>query len=256
MKLRSYILLAILVSLICIVAFFPANLAWRAVPAAAKANLGVNVQQVGGTLWNGFIEVNNPRPPLNGPMVVEWDLHPLALLGLNLASTLKVKANGLDLGGRLHVGLGGYGVEGLTGEISATLLNRALAQQGVTASGELLVQGLELVVSGNQVGSAAGQLNWGGGPVTYRQGSIRENLNFPAIRGQLKEDQGGVVLNVVETQQGQALADLSITADTIGGVKVYQRVLRLAGFGGSGSDDKPVVSLQQPLSFTWEKPLP
>jgi hypothetical protein len=213
------------------------------------------VQQVGGTLWNGFMVVNYPRPPFPGNYAIEWDLHPLSLLGLNLASTVSVKGAIAEITGRFHLGLNGYGVRDLNGEIASALVNTLLRQQGVTASGQLQLKGLELVVADSEVSSATGELFWEGGAVTYQQGRNKENLNFPPVRGNLKGVDGGILLTVVEAAKNQVLAEASLTRDAVGGVRVFQRVLRIAGMQGSGPDDKSLLSLQQPLDFSWGNPL-
>lgn len=256
MRLTKYILLAVFCLFFFAVALFPANLAWKLVPQNAQRSLPVKVEQVGGTLWDGFVLVNNPRGPVRGKLSVAWEFHPLSLLGLNLALTLKVQGEGFDVGGRGHVGLGGYGIQALNGNLAAELVNGALASQGVKASGDLQLRDVSLVVSGAAVDSAGGELTWDGGPVSYRQGRTNENFNFPAIVGSLKEVEGGIALNVIETKGKQALADLTVTADAVGGIKVYQRVLKLAGMGSNGPDDKVLLGLQRPLPMTWENPIP
>ncbi len=258
MRLTGYIFLGVLSFLVFVFALFPANLAWKAVPEQTRRSLPIKVDQVGGTLWDGFAVFQSPGGPLRGQFAVQWEFHPLALLALQAAMTLKVQTAGFDLGGRFHVGVNGYGVSDLSGKLDAALINGWLRSQGVTASGDLKLDNVELVVSGGQVDSASGRITWGGGPVKYSQGRNRQNLELPPILGTVSSDNnGGVLLNFVETRNKQPLADLSVNKDTVGGIKVYQRVLKIAGMGGSGKkDDDILFNLQQPLPMTWENPIP
>lgn len=247
MKLRYYILLAIFSCLFFIVALFPAGLAWNLVPKSVSQGLPIKIQSVGGTLWDGFAVGSTNRGPVKGQHVFAWDLNPLSLLMADLSTGLKAEGADYKIEGTAHYGLLGKGFSDLNGEVNASLANGMLKQFGAKASGDLLIQGVTLEFgSETTINEAEGVITWGGGPVSYKDGRRPKNIELPAVQGTLTQQDGGVKLAVVERKSKDKLGELTLKG-TIGGVTVYNRVMRIAGMGNPENEDEVLIQLQRPI---------
>ncbi|MDX1694432.1 MAG: type II secretion system protein N [Ketobacteraceae bacterium] len=247
MKLRYYILLGVFSFVFFLIALFPAALAWKMVPGSVTQNLPIRVEQVGGTLWDGFMVGKTFQGPVKGQHVFAWDLNPLWLLLADLNAGLRAEGDDYRVSGTAHFGLLGKGVSDLDGRVQAELVNDMLKQLGAKASGELMLKDVTLEFgSGTEVEKAEGLISWGGGPVSYRQGRHSKNLDVPAIKGTLDQKDGGLLLSVVEAENNAALGELTLKGP-IGGVVVYKRVMRIAGMGNPADEDAVLVQLQQPI---------
>lgn len=217
------------------------------VPQSLTQGLPIKVEQVGGTLWDGFIVGKTFRGPVKGQHVFSWDLNPLWLLTADVSADLRAEGDDYKVSGTAHIGLFGKGFSGLNGQIDVGLVNDMLKELGATATGELKIQDVTLEFGrGTDIDAAEGMLSWGGGPVSYRQGRNSQNLDFPAIKGTLTQQEGGVLLSVVDSKSNNRLAELTLKGP-IGGVTVYKRVMKLAGMGNPPDEDEVLVQLQQPI---------
>ncbi len=247
MKLRYYILLGVFSFLFFLIALFPADLAWKMVPKSLTQNLPVRVEQVGGTLWDGFMVGKTFSGPVKGQHVFAWDLNPLWLLMADLSAGLHAEGDDYKVSGTAHIGLLGKGFSDLNGRVQADLVNDMLKQLGAQASGELMLKDVTLEFgSGTEVDAATGLISWGGGPVSYRQGRRSQNIDVPPIKGTLSQKEGGLLLSVVEANSNAALGELTLKGP-IGGVVVYKRVMKIAGMGNPEDEDAVLVQLQQPI---------
>lgn len=247
MKLRYYILLAIFSIFFFVVALFPANLAWNLLPKSVSQGLPLKVQNVGGTLWDGFAVGKMNRGPVRGTHVLTWDLNPLRLLMADVSIDLGAEGGAYKVDGSAHYGAFGKGVSDLNGEVDIALINDVLKQFGAKASGELVIQNMTLEFgSGTTVNEASGQLTWAGGPVSYKQGRNSQNLELPAVQGVLVQQDGGVKLALAERKSKDKLGELTLKGP-IGGVLLYNRVMRIAGLGTPDDEDEVLVQLQRPI---------
>ncbi|NPU91867.1 MAG: type II secretion system protein GspN [Gammaproteobacteria bacterium] len=248
MKTRSLILVGLLSFAFFVVALFPASLVWR-LAGGALSGLPVTVEQVGGTVWSGFLQTR-VQAPVPGPLLIHWDLKGLRLLMGELALNLRLEGAQYRLEGNGFWGLWGKGVADVNGDVQAALLEQVLNQYDISAQGAIKVNEISAKLSGQRVVSAGGDISWSGGQVAVRSGSSPQNIDFPGVKGELAAVEGNLILAVTETRTNKPLGELSLLPEQgLAGVKVLKRVLSLAGFGGEGDEDKTLLSLQQPLPF-------
>jgi len=249
MKIRNLVLVGVLSCVVFAIALFPASLLWGFVSRSASG-LPLQVERVGGTVWNGYALTRVRSPMLQGPVVVGWDLKALRLLLGEAAVGLHLEGNEFRLDGSGHWGLWGKGIKGLSGEVQSSVLNQALRQFGVRASGVINVDELGFNLAGKRVTGAEGTILWSGGQVRAPATGARDPIDFPPVKGQLREEQGNLYLTVTESKGNQLLGEAGLLPEKgLGSVRVLQRVLSVAGMGQAGSDDNVLVNMQQPLPF-------
>lgn len=248
MKVRNYVALGICSFLIFVVALFPANLVWKAVASSVGGAVPGKVQSVGGTVWKGFAVADLRMGPVKGLHLVQWNLHPLNLLLAELSLDLEVESENFVVAGGAYLGLLGKGVDGISGNVSASMVEPLLREFGASAEGALQLNNLTVAMSGDAIAEASGDIRWEGGNVKYRSGRSSQSVSFPGVVGTLSQIEGALTLSLIETKGNKALGEAMLRPDGIGGVKVLQRVMTLAGLSSSpGDDDKVLVNIQRPL---------
>ena len=249
MKVRNLILVGVLSCVVFAFVLFPASLLWRLV-SGSVTGLPVQVERVGGTIWDGFAYGRLRTSYVNGPVVIGWDLRGLRLLLGEVVLGLRVEGSDFRIHGAGHWGLWGKGVSHLNGDVQATLLNQSLRQFGVAAAGVVNVEDVTVNLSGNTITAANGWIRWSGGRVTAPGAGSGNPLDFPPVNGEVREDAGNLYLTVTEAKGNKLLAEVGVLPEKgIGSVKALQRVLSLAGMNPGGDDDNVLVNMQQPLPF-------
>ncbi|RLT93271.1 type II secretion system protein N [Ketobacter sp.] len=249
MKIRNLILIGVLSCIVFAIALFPASILWSMVSGSA-GGLPVQVERVGGTVWNGYAVGRLRTQIVRGPVVVDWDLKGLRLLLGEVAIVLRAEGNDFRVSGAGHWGLWGTGVSHLNGDVQAELLNQSLRQFGISASGVINIENISVNLSGQTITNAEGWIRWSGGRVKAPGSGSRTPLDIPPVNGQVREEEGSLFLTVTEAKGNQLLGEAGLLPEKgLGSLKVLQRVLSLVGMGAEGGDDKVLVNMQQPLPF-------
>ena len=179
MKIKHYIALGIVSFLLFVIAMFPANLLWKSTSFAFEKNIPGKVESISGTVWDGFFVLNLTSKGLRDRYLVQWELHPWALLTAKLSFSLHIESAKGSLAGGGHLGLLSSGVSDLTGDIDANVANHWLSEAGASVGGLLVLKNVTVVIANKQVDTALGRLNWSGGKVTYQDGRAKKTVDFP-----------------------------------------------------------------------------
>lgn len=248
MKRRYYVLTAIVSVIFFLVVLFPAKVAWNMVPESVRAGFPLQVSQVGGTLWSGYVVGDLPAGVASGTHAISWDLNPLWLLVGTVSVDLHAEHAGYEIEGTGYTGLiFGKGVDDITGEVHSSVANEMLSQLGAGASGVLKLNEISVAATDEmRVTSADGTISWGGGPITYNDQGYSRTIDMPALLGNLSQQGKGLRLGVVEQKSKGALGELNLDGP-IGGVVVLKRVMKIVGMGDPADPDAVLVQLQQPL---------
>lgn len=249
MKIRNLILIGVLSCVVFAIALLPASLLWRMV-SGSMGGLPVQVERVGGTVWDGYAYGRLRTQFVRGPVVLNWDLKGFRLLLGEVALGLDVEGTDFRIEGAGHWGLWGKGVSHLNGDVQATMLNQSLRQFGVSAVGVINVEDVSVNLSAQTITEATGWIRWSGGRVTAPGAGSGNPINFPPVNGEVRQEEGNLYLTVTEASGNKLLGELGMLPEKgLGSVKALQRVLSLAGMSPGGDDDKVLVNMQQPLPF-------
>jgi hypothetical protein len=238
-SLTPYLILGFLVLLLALLARAPSSLLQKAVPAQGP----VQVAAWGGTLWSGQAQVR-----LAGePGFWRWRLQPLALLRGRIGLDLEGQG-GLEVRGRLERGFGGWGVGGLSGQVSGSAL-QPLLPPGWSLPGDVMLDAVTLRRKGIRSGAwqvAEGHLGWPGGVMQYNLGSQPQSATLPELVMGLSLDGETLVLTLAEVGSGGVLADVRLAADGAVESRLRERLLRYSGRTGGPDPDAVVVTSVQP----------
>jgi general secretion pathway protein N len=247
-KLRWYASIGILTYLI----FFTANIPASFVVKQLKGPLGrvgVNLQSVTGTIWNGAASVTVKRDQIKVPMIaLNWEVHGWKLLIAQLALDYQLRGQGISVVGELDISPHSVSVIDASARLAASLVNVLIEDQGAEISGDIELQSLNVHLTNKRVASASGRLNWGGGQVAYKQGGRTQSVDFPAIVGEFSEKAGGLGLLLSDAVQDRRVVEAEIMPTGWAKVAIMKRILEMLGQMKVGKGgDKPIFEVQQKL---------
>ena len=231
-------LFAAVTFLMCIVLQIPA--AWLMAKFYQNNQI---LHNMSGNIWSG--QADWTRGQLRGS--VSWKVRPLDVLRLRLGAHVEIHS------GRSHIeGVVGYGLgktltlHDIDGQIAAETLQYVANWQW--PSNAIQLQQIALVYKPEQGFSRAdGQMQWAGGELIYQYAQQQDRMNIPALKAQLSDREGQLVLDVRD-QREQKMLNIAIDPKLMLDLQLTQRLLlNTASYQGKAGLDTYVLSTRQPL---------
>ncbi len=206
LKTRTYILLAVVVYLVTVLASLPASL----ITSRLEQQLGsrLQVHSVSGTVWAGSIQAESQ----GHSFAVDWDIKALNFLWLELASEVYFRSRLGDFKGNVALSYKRIEIERLEGEVNGPELSRILKASGAGVSFDknVRLQGVSLERSSGEFRQASGKALWDGGVVKV-DGLPAGEVELPALEANLGiSDQGIMLVTGVASESGKPLSLVDI----------------------------------------------
>lgn len=236
-KYASWWLFATISFLIFIVLQIPA--AWL-VTKFYKNNQ--NLHNISGNIWNG--QADWQKGKLTG--TVSWHYRPLDLLLLKISADTQVYSGQTKFKGVLSYRFGNVMLQSVNGEIAPETLESLNSWQW--PSSKIIIKDLNVEYKkSNGFDQTSGNIQWGGGELTYTFAQRQEHMNAPALKGNFLSDQEKLILDLHD-QKEQKIAHFALDADLMLDIQLTQRMmLNVPSYDGKAAMDTYVVSVRQPL---------
>lgn len=245
-KLFLLVLLGLFVYLGALIAFVPAGWVWlQAAPYVALPSQ-VQVQQVAGRLWNGAAGVVIAGFPVR----VEWQLGWPSVTALEQPVRISVESLQSSVSGDLAFGWPANARVNARGHVAVAEFEEIIRRSGgALIEGDVSIDRLALEWADDRVVRADGLGRWAGGKVSWPMGNQTGQAEFPPMQANLDTTDGGVMLVVAEQAGNGPAADANILWNGMMELRVYKRMIDLAGqpWPDSASPDDVVFSVRQPL---------
>lgn len=220
--------LVFLLALACfLIAMMPARFVWEeaVAPNLDVRKLGVNVQAVEGTLWQGKALVQYKSLA----SVLAWDVDLLGLFSLSLPIEIDVNSQAGELLALVRPGLAGSELLIRKADIELSQINPFLRRQRVTLSGDLFIKDLVASYDGQRFDYANGVASWSGGDIAYpAQRSVHER-QMPPFQVKLEtQESGDIHLGIRESGGNMDVIEASLSPQGEGLVQVKRKLLDLA----------------------------
>jgi general secretion pathway protein N len=234
------VVLGVVLLLAALVIRAPATILQKILPATASAQ----VDEWGGSLWQGQALVKTKEKPV----LVEWQLHPLALLTGKLAAGVQSKG-ALPLQGDVVLGFKQWQVKQLQGELPSALIQPFLPA-GWELPGSIHIERLLITKQGLKQGpwlEGQGSLRWQGGAMKFSLNGQAQQATLPPLRVEISKENNDLLLTLNEA--AGTLAGLRLMADGQIETQLRERLLRYSpGYHSSGNPpDAVVVTAKQAL---------
>ena len=225
-KILLLVVLAALVYFAALAVWVPAGWLWQQVSGRASLPPQVVVQQVSGRVWDGAASLVVAGHPVR----LDWTLDWPSLTALALPVQIDLTSSRSSLTGRGRIGWPDRGVMNFRGRIGVAEFEDLIRRNGgAVIEGDVVIERLNLQWVGQRIVSASGIGLWDGGLVTWPMGNQTGQADFPPMEAILDSSQGGVELTVSEQGGDGPAAGASISWKGMMKVRVYKRMVDLAG---------------------------
>ena len=245
-KVFLLLLLGALVYVLSLVFLVPAGWVWQQASAHVSLPPQVQVRQVAGKVWDGEAGVVVAGFPLR----VDWNLHMPSVTSLEWPVRISVESSHSSLDGDVTIGWPASVQLHANGRVMVAEFEELIRQSGgAMIEGEVIIDRLNMAWADNRITRAEGLGRWDGGLVTWPMGDQRGQADFPPMQATMDTTQGGVALTVSEQGGEGPAADASILWNGMMELRVYKRMVDLAGqpWPDSASPGDVVFRVRQPL---------
>ncbi|TQR63982.1 type II secretion system protein N [Acinetobacter sp. RF14B] len=201
------------------------------------------LHNINGNIWQGSADWKKGN--LSGSL--NWQLRPLDLLLLRLGAQVDLHSGNTQLSGTLAYGLNKtLRVKNLEGQLAPESLKKLAAWQW--PSNSIQLKELDFKYKKEQgFSQVTGQLQWAGGELIYTFAQRQEQINVPALTGQLSDESNQLLLDVRDARD-QRMLNIKLDPDLMLDVQLTQRFLMNAPtYTGKAGLDTYVISTRQPL---------
>ena len=245
-KLMGLLLLGLVTYLVALVIWVPAGWLWQQASGHVRLPSQVSVRQVSGTLWEGAagLEV------LGYPVRVTWGLGAPSLTGLSLPLEVRLDSVRSHLEGHLTLTCPGAGSLDARGRVDVAEFEDLIRRSGgAMIEGAVDVERLHLVWRDRSLSEADGLARWGGGRVTWPMAGQVGAADFPPMLAEMTRRPGGVSLSVRAAEAPGPAADVQVSWDGMMDIRVYKRMVDLAGqpWSDAARPSDVVFRVRQPL---------
>ena len=183
-------------------------------------------------------------------MRVQWQLGWPSITALEQPVRISVESLQSTVSGEVTVGWPGNARLNASGKIAVAEFEELIRRSGgAMIEGNVTIDRLQLEWADDRIVLADGVGRWAGGRVSWPMGNQTGQAEFPPMRASIDTTDGGVALVIAEQAGNGPAADASILWSGMMELRVYKRMIDLAGqpWPDSASPDDVVFRVRQPL---------
>jgi hypothetical protein len=222
---------------VCLIALAPASLLRVALAQAQPLALIAPT----GTLWRGSGQLAFAQLPLGR---VQWSFAPTLLLQGRLGYAIELAGEQLSLTGQASVSPSATYAQ-LNGTFDSAALRELLQRYDILLSGTFNLQQAEIEhAHGSRLPQVRGELNWSGGPVSYRLSGRDFSATLPALVGFIDSSSGQPEMSVYQRASQTPLLLARAAQDGVVTVGITKQFTKLLGQPWPGSEPDHAVVLE------------
>lgn len=239
-------LAGLLIYLAALIVLLPAGWVWQWVSPQVNVPPQIKINQVSGQLWNGAAGFTFAGRPLR----LSWDIEAPSLLGLTFPLAFSLNSAQSDLDGRLSLSWPDDANLTAHGQVRVREFEDLIRRSGgAMLAGDVVIERLELEWIDGEFGDGQGLARWSGGDVTWPMGGGIQSADFPPMEATLNAAAGRVSMAILQQGESEPAANADIFPDGMLEIRVYKRMIDLAGqsWSGAASPGDVIFRVRQPL---------
>lgn len=245
-KLFLLVFLGVLIYIGALIVFIPAGWIWQQASSRVPLPPEIQVQQVSGKVWEGAASV-----VVSGfPARLQWQLGWPSIMDLEQPIHVFVESMQSSVSGDVVIGWPEKVRGKARGNITVADFEELIRRSGgAVIEGDVSIDRLEFEWADNQIVRADGIGRWAGGSVSWPMGNQTGQAVFPPMQANLDTTNGGLALEITEQAGGGPAAGANLLWNGMMELRVYKRMIDLAGqpWSGSASPDDVVFRVKQRL---------
>lgn len=239
-------LIGLLVYLITLVILLPAGWAWQWVSPHVTVPPQIKVNQVSGRLWSGAAGFTFAGRPLR----LSWGLEMPAFRNLTLPLSFSLDSEQSTLNGRLALSWPDSANLAARGRVRVREFEDLIQRSGgAMLAGDVVIERLALEWIDGEFGDGQGLARWSGGEVTWPMGGGVQSADFPPMEATLDAAAGRMSLAILQQGESEPAANADVFPDGMLEIRVYKRMVDLAGqsWSGAAGPGDVIFRVRQPL---------
>ncbi|MDX1633636.1 MAG: type II secretion system protein N [Marinobacter sp.] len=240
------LLLGLLVYALVLLFTVPAGWLWQRFSPHVSLPPQVQVGSVSGQVWQGAAAIT----AYNHPLHLTWDLQMPSLTELSLPVRFTVNTVSSGLQGEAVLAWPGQARLSADGSVRVREFEQLIRRSGgALLAGDIDVERLSVGWADGRLTEARGLARWPGGEVTWPMGNRMESANFPPMEAVLNDADQHLSLAISQAGQSEPAAQADIFADGMLELKVYKRLVDLAGqnWSAAARPGDVIFRVRQPL---------
>ncbi|WP_166252370.1 type II secretion system protein N [Marinobacter salicampi] len=236
----------LLIYAVTLIVTVPAGWVWAKVAPQVPLPPQVQVFGVSGSLWDGAAGVafDNRRFRLG------WDFRAPSIVGPTLPVDFSLSSAQSDLEGNLTMEWPDRIDVAASGRVRVKEFEDLIRQSGgAVLKGDVSVDQLNLAWNDGRVEHVRGFARWPGGDVTWPMGGSYQTADLPPMEANITGADGLMSLVVAQAGQGEPAVEADIQPDGVLQIRVYKRLVDLAGqnWSGAAQPGDIIFRVSQPL---------
>lgn len=231
--------------LIFLVVFAPAAAAWALIRGDVEAQApGMRISNVNGTIWSGSAQVDVRNMP---PTSLLWRNVDISILDNTVAAAVQLSGIHHDIQTQLVGEANVLRLASTSGTINADYINALGEPYGLTLTGTISIEQLDLDTNFRWVNALNSGLYWSGGNVRYTTYNQTQLFTFPRLDISVRLE--GDDIQVLVTHAGEEVINVSVTPAGLARINVRARLFLVANLPWPGNQppDESVIEIEQPL---------
>lgn len=203
----------------------------------------LSISSIKGKVWQGQANLNYRTFPTS---LLSWDLKTRALLQSTLDLDLKINGQSHSFKAKLKSHQGDFQIQNLVGSIDSDYINYVSESLGLTFTGTIDIQSVNLEGNQEKLHKADGHLVWSGGQIISRTIATGTQIfNLPPLRGDFSINtlNGGLQLDIYDNEQ--ILLEISLKPDGWAIVKIKVGLFQLAGLSWQGDPNNDAIEIEE-----------
>lgn len=239
-------LAGLLVYFVALVFLLPAGWAWQWLSPQVKLPPQVTINQVSGQLWEGAAGFTFAGRPLR----LSWNIETPSLLDLTLPLSFSLNSAQSEVDGRLSLSWPDDATLTARGHVRVREFEDLIRRSGgAMLTGDVVIERLDLEWIDGEFGDGQGLARWSGGEVTWPVGGGVQSADFPPMEATLNAAAGRMSMAILQQGESEPAANADIFPDGMLEIRVYKRMIDLAGqsWSGAASPGDVIFRVRQPL---------
>jgi len=245
-KIILLLALGLMVYVLALLALLPASFLWQQLRPQMQLPPEVSITQVTGSWWSGAADAVVSGYPLR----LQWQLGWPQLGEQSVPIDWQLNSARSELQGEVTLAWPGDATVTARGTLVVDEFEALIRQSGgAMIAGAVSVERFQLQWQDNRVVSASGLGQWPGGLVTWPMGANTGQARFPPMQAGLEPVNGGLELLISAIDSNGPAARASVLWSGMLDLKVYKRMLDLAGqpWPNTAQPGDVVFQVRQPL---------
>jgi len=206
----------------------------------------LNISSIQGKMWNGQANLDYRTFPTS---FLKWDMNTSSLFQKTVDFDLQIKGESHRFNANFQASQNEFQIHNLVGRIDADYVNHVSENLGLTFTGAIDIQNINIQGTHKRLDKADGHIAWNGGQIISRTIGTQV-FELPPLEGDfsINESNGGLHLDIYAldvNDRKQILIEITLKPDGWAVLKIKAGLFQLAGLSWQGDPNDNAIEIEE-----------